>query len=210
MRNLQILLFELTTVVCCLPLTGCQGNYTSYTPELDVFEAEVVTPTGAFPLVPIKSDTSNCWWPVVFVSEQAPLEIRFSALAECEVLEIGRLVPSVSRTGVEILLVSADGIELQPNLSYYQKNDEQTVALVIGSPRSSLFPIETPVALQDSKMDMHGGSLSPTSRDLIREHQDDRHRFYLAFTVDGEAHHLEVTFRIELIEASGWGAPGVP
>jgi hypothetical protein len=211
MRRIRSWPTGLWTALGCLFLAGCP-NREFYTPELEVIEAEVVTPTGPFPIAPIRSGASNCWWPVVFTTIHETFAVRFSALPECEALEIGRLVDHVNAQGAKYRTASSQGIQLQPNLSYYQRNDETPVPLIVGGgrPETSLFDIEAPVALQDFKMNLIGGSLYPASIELIREHEDDRHRFHLAFTVDGEPHYFNVAFRLKLRVVYGYGAPGVP
>ena len=72
------------------------------------------------------------------------------------------------------------------------------------------FAVETPDNLKAMKLDMFGGGVWPGDAELISEHEDVRHRFHLAFTVDGAVRKLDVAFRLKVLKKSAWRVPGMP
>jgi hypothetical protein len=163
----------------------------------------------------VKKGDNHCWrWPLLITGVGANIGVEFSALPNCAFLRIGTPTAVTYRGTEKFVFDPRTGTEVNLQESYYRLNAHPTEPLEIearpGYPNSALFDVTPPLPLRQFRMDLIGGGLYPNVVDAMQRHADDRHTLHVAFTVDGQPHHLHVEFELEAEAVRAFGVPGMP
>jgi hypothetical protein len=220
---IALVVFCVATYFAALLVVWSGMGGSAYVAHLDLEQAELVTPDGVHPLVAknIAHDDRDYSYtnPLQLIGGPEDLSIRFFPTAGSLQILYPREVWHLGERSISI--GNRIDVEFPVGASFYQLNDDERLPFQVHvrdynrhtpeSLRSVYYRAEQPEPLTAYRIGYSGGSLYSDAVEMIEQHEDDVHRYHIAFLVADEPHAIDVAFRLRLeTRWRGGGVPGMP